>query len=217
MKYGNRDLDRIVSIKEKSFGDKLKELQFAVNMATAIDLPGKAMARAYASQTVFGELSPIAYVFFERAYELGGEDVKPEASVIIGSDEESIAELLSNIPEDELPGSMREKKVKVSGNRKKPVINLYPLQRINVVKGSGPNFSKYTNRWGTTEVWKTDEGKYRLIITANNQPNFNIGNTMNFYFENKLVTWIMEDYIENEFMGNLAPLYGKSILSYNYE
>jgi len=219
MKYGNKDIMRMESIRDKSHGDKFKELQYALNMANAIDLAGKAMARAYAAQEIFGEYSPVAYIFFEKAYDLGGEDVKPEASVIIAGttdSEDVIEEAYSNIDEDKLPASRRPDKNPVSRTKKNKVSNLYPLGRINVVKGSGPNYSVYDFPGGITEVWAT-KSKPRLIITANNEPNFNIGDLHDFSYNGKTYQWKMIDYIESEYMGNLAPLYGKSLTSYNYD
>ena len=208
---------RMESLRDKSYGDKLKKLQYALTMAEEIELPGKALSRAYAAQEVFGELSPVAYVFFERAFELGGEDVKPEASVIISDDDEaSIEEAYSNIDKDKLPASRRSSINTIQKIKRNRVSNLYPLGRINVIKGSGPNYSIYSFPGGITEVWAT-EGNPRLIITANNEPNFNIGDSHNFCYNDKTYTWEMIDYIESEYMGNLAPLYGKSLTSYNYD
>ena len=72
---------RMESIRDKSNEEYMTQLNYAFNMASAITEPGKAMARGYAAQEIFGEHSAVAAVFFERAYDLGGEDVKPAASV----------------------------------------------------------------------------------------------------------------------------------------
>ena len=93
-KYGSKDVMRMESIREKSYGDYMSQLNYAFNMSSAITEPGKAMARGFAAQEIFGVQSAVAAVFFERAHDLGGADVKPTASVNPFDEDE-----INNIPE----------------------------------------------------------------------------------------------------------------------
>jgi len=217
-KYGSKDLMRMESLANKSNGERETEFMHAVNMANAIDLPGKAMARGYAAQEIFGELSPIAYVFFERAFELGGRDVKPEASVNpVDTTEEGIEDFYQNIPIDQQPYSRRENKKLYKGSKKTSISSIIPRGKINLIKGTGPDFSVYDNPYGIIETWKNDENRYRLIYTINNEPNHGIGEDREFKYDNRWVQWTLVDYIEAEYIANLVPLYGKSIPIYNYD
>ena len=215
-KYGSKDLERMESLRDKSKEDKETEFMHALNMAIAIDLPGKAMARGYAAQEVFGELSPLAYVFFERAYELGGDNVKPEASVNpLDTSEEGVESFYETIPLEQQPYSRREYK-KLYNGRKTLVSSILPRGKVNLIKGTGPDFSIYDNPYGTIEVWQNEEYRFRLIYTINNEPNSGIGEKREFKYDNRWLKWVLVDYIEAEYIANLVPLYGKSIPIYNY-
>lgn len=221
IKYGSKDIMRMESIKEKSRGDYMSQLLHAYNMACAITLPGKAMARGYAAQEVFGEHSAVSQIFFERAYDLGGEDVRPVASVNpFDTSEEGIEAEYENIPIEQQPASRRSERKEIGDkhiNRKAPWPKLIPLGKINTIKGDGPQFSLYGKLRGTMEVWQTEDGKYRLAYTAHYETLHFIGETRTFNVEGKLVEWTLVDYIESEYTANLAPLYGKSIPIYNYD
>ena len=216
-KYGSKDIDRMKSIYEKSYGDYMSQLNFAFNMATAITDPGKAMARAYAAQEIFGENTAIAYVFFERAQDLGGKNVKPVASVNAFEDIDSE---YATIPIEERPASRKENS-KVLGKktikRKTSFSNLVNLGKLNVIKGSGPKFNLYDLPHGTIEVWQTSTYSYRLIYTSNYESNYYIDEKRNFKYDGKVHEWTMVDYIESEYVANLAPMYGKSIAIFNYD
>lgn len=198
----------------------MTQMMYAYNMSCAITEPGKAMARGYAAQEIFGEHSPLAAVFFERAYKLGGDDVKPVASVNPWeSTDEGIEEEYSTIPEDEQPASRRKNPKILTGpvNRRTPWSFLFPLGKLNVIKGTGPKFDLWRMPKGIIEVWQTEDEKYRLIYTINFESNFYIGEERTFKYEGKMDTWKMVDYIESKNVANLAPLYGKSISIFNYD
>jgi len=218
--FGTKDIDRMNSIREKSRGDYMKQLMFAYNMSCAITEPGKAMARGYAAQEVFGEQAAIAQIFFERAYDIsGGRDVRPAASENPYSEE--VEEEYDNIPLNEQPASRRpehEVKFWVEGqNPKTPFSHLDYRGKLNVIRGETPDFKLYNYSVGTIEVWKTEEGRPRLIFTSNYEPNYGIGIKRQFRYDGKVVEWEMVDYIEMEYVGNLAPIYGKSIPVYCYD
>jgi len=220
--YGSKDTMRMDSIKEKSLGDYMKQLLYAYNMACAITEPGKAMARGYAAEETFGEQSAVCQVFFERAYDLsGGQEVRPVASVNPWEEtEEGIEAEYNDIPIDEQPSSRRPDRImfkETDPSPKTPWSILVYLGKINTIKGSGPQFNLYYYKNGTIEVWRTEDGKYRLIFTSNYDPNFGIGTTRTFKYDEKTVEWKMVDYIESSLVANLAPLYGKSLPIYCYD
>lgn len=219
-KYGSKDIMRMESIKEKAGNDYMSQILYAYNMACAITLDGKAMARGYAAQEVFGKHSAIAAIFFERAYDLGGDNVIPVASMNPWEETvEGIEAEYENIPINEQPASRRENKKILTGEVKRntPWSVIIPLGKINTIKGDGPLFKMYKQPKGTVEVWQTDEGKYRLIYTINYESLYYIGEERKFKLENNIVNWKMVDYIESENLANLAPLYGKSISIYVYD
>jgi hypothetical protein len=217
--HGSKDIMRMNSIKDKAMGDYMKTLLHSYNMACAITEPGKAMARGYAAQEVFGEQSAVSQVFFERAYDLsGGNEVRPLASVNpIDTSEEGIEAEYELIPIDQQPASRRELKTQVPKNHRTPHSIIVALGKINTIKGSGPQFDLAHYSGGTIEVWQTDAGRYRLIYTSNYESNFTMGEKRKFKFDSKIEEWTMVDYIEAIHIANLAPLYGKSINVYCYD
>jgi len=219
-KYGSKDIMRMESIQEKARGDYMSQINYAYVMACAITEPGKAMARGYAAQAIFGEQAAIAQVFFERAYDLGGKDVTPMASVNPWDDtDEGIEALYAEIPLEEQPASRREDSKILNGatSRKTSWSNLVSLGKINLIKGSGPQFDLHDYPVGTIEMWETEDKKPRIIYTGNWEPNYLIGEERTFKYDDKEVRWTMVDYIDTEFIANLAPLYGKSIMIFNYD
>jgi hypothetical protein len=220
-KYGSKDVVRMEAIKEKSKGDYLDQIMYAYNMAVAITEPGKAMARGFAAQEIFGEQSVIGQVFFERAFGLsGGRDVRPVASVNAWEDtEEGIEGEYEGIPINEQPASRRENKLLGKGPRKfgQKCGNIIALGKINVIKGTGPQFNLYDYPSGTIEVWDAGKEKYRLIYTSHYDPISRIGDERDFKYDAKTVKWKMVDYIEVNYISNLAPMYGKSIMFFNYD
>jgi len=215
-KYGSKDIMRMESLKDKSYGDYMQQLLYAFNMATAITEPGKAMARGYAAQEIFGEHTAVAQVFFERAYDLGGANVKPVASVNAFND---IDAEYANIPLEERPASRQEnpKILKGTVNRKTPWSNLVALGKVNTIKGTGPKFNLYDYPTGTIEVWKVPSGTFRLVYTSNYESVYYIDETRSFKYDDKIQPWTMVDYIESTYIANLAPLYGKSIAIFCYD
>lgn len=218
--YGSKDLMRMESIRDKAPNDFMTQMMYAYNMSCAITEPGKALSRGYAAQEVFGEYSPICAVFFERAYKLGGPSVVPSASENPWDEsEDGIEELYLEIPEKEQPATRRPNPLVLSGevNRRTSWSALVYLGKLNLIKGSGPNFDLRNYPLGTIEVWKTEDQKYRIVYTGNLEPNYLIGEERAFKYDGKEVVWKMVDYIESEFVANLAPLYGKSLPIYNYD
>jgi hypothetical protein len=218
--YGSKDLMRLESIRDKAPNDFMTQMMYAYNMSCAITEPGKALARGYAAQEVFGEYSPICAVFFERAYKLGGSSVVPSASENPWDDsDEGLEELYYEIPEKEQPASRKPNPMVLTGevSRRTSWSALAYLGKLNLIKGSGPNFDLRRYPLGTIEVWETEDEKYRIIYTGNLEPNYLIGEERTFKYEGKEVVWKMIDYIESEFVSNLAPLYGKSLPIYSYD
>lgn len=218
--YGSKDIMRMESIRDKAPKDFMTQMMYAYNMSQAITEPGKALARGYAAREVFGEYSPISAIFFERAYKLGGERVVPVASENQwDTSEEGIKELYEEIPENEQPATRRSHSLVLEGevNRRTTWSNLIYLGKLNLIKGSGPKFNLRDYPSGTIEVWETEDEKYRIIYTGNLDPNYLIGEERTFKYDGKEAIWRMIDYIESEYVSNLAPLYGKSIAVYNYD
>lgn len=218
-KYGSKDIMRMESIKTKARGDYMQQLIYAYNMACAITEPGKAMARGFSAQEVFGEYSAVAQVFFEKAIDLGGENVRPVASVNSWEDtDEGIEGEYEGIPDHQLPASRRKAlTVLPSNNFKTPFSKLVYLGKLNVIKGTGPQFNLFDHIYGTLEIWQTEDEKYRIVYTSHYDPIYSIGDERVFKYDHKVVTWKMVDYIEVEYAANLAPLYGKSIAIFNHD
>jgi hypothetical protein len=220
--YGTKDLMRILDIRKKGQGNFLEEVKLAVLMANEIELPGKAMARGYASIEAYrNNYSPIAGIFFSRACELAEEtdirNIKTEASMNSVKDEEAVELAYSRIPLEKQPASRRnEPELKASISNKRGFFELLPLAKINVVKGTGPNFDVQFMSTGTIEVWRTSAGKFRIIYTGSPLPTASIEDKREFRFEDKRESWTMVDYIEVYHMMNLMPLYGTSITGYMY-
>ncbi len=215
LEYGSKDLLRMEDIRNKSQGDWLKEMSLAKQMAELITQPGKSQARAYAAQEVFGKLSPHAYIFFERAYELGGDNVYAEASIDQIEDADSA---FAGIPEANLPATRRRCLETLS--KKKRSLKPIPIQsmgKVSLVKGTGPEFSVHIFNTGILEVWKDPKAKLpKLIWTAANEPNFGIGEKSSFFYDDKRHEWTMVDYIDTLDIANLIPLYGKNLPIYSY-
>lgn len=218
-KFGSKDVMRMESIKEKARGDYMQQMLYAYNMSCTITEPGKAMARGYAAQEVFGEQSALGQVFFERAYDLsGGREVRPVASVNpLDTSEEGIEAEYSNIPLNEQPASRHADYIRSALAQHASAVNLAPAGKVNVINGSGPQFNLYQHPQGTIEVWQTEGGRYRLTYTSHYEPVYGIGVRRKFRFDGKEETWNMVDYIEAKHMSNLAPMYGKSIPIYYYD
>jgi hypothetical protein len=221
--YGTKDMMRILDIRKKANGDFLEEVKLAYLMANEIELPGKAMARGYASIEVYkNNYSPIAGIFFSRACYLAGETdiryIKPEASMTSVGDNEAVELAYSRIPAEKQPATRRldEKHIKAQISNKRGFFELMPLAKINVVKGTGPNFNVHDVGTGTIEVWKNSEEKFRIIYTGSPIPTALMGEKREFRFEDKRECWTMVDYIEVYNMMNLMPLYGTSITGYMY-
>jgi len=217
-KYGSKDIMRMESIKDKSHGEYMAQLLYAYNMSCAITEPGKVMARGYAAQEFFGEFSAIAGIFFERAHDLGGKNVIPTASVnAIDTSKEGIEAEYENIRIEEQPYSRRNKTNRKIKPKKTLFSNIIALGRINIIKNYGPKFNLYEQPWGIIEVWKNSKGSYKLLYTANYESMYVLNEKRLFKYDNKTVEWELIDYIETDYVSNLAPLYGKSIAMYNYD
>lgn len=219
--HGTKDLMRILDIRKRANNDFLEEVKLAVLMANEIELPGKAMARGYASIEVYRNLySPIAGIFFTRACELSGEsdirNIRAMASMNSVTDEDAVEEAYSRIPIEKQPASRRdEPQIKAQISNKRGFFELLSLAKINVVKGTGPSFDSQQVT-GTIEVWITPTNKFRIIHTGSPIPTALMGDQREFRFEGKRENWTMVDYIEVKHMMNLQPLYGTSITGYMY-
>lgn len=221
--YGTKDVMRIQDIRQKANGDLVEEVKLAIRMANEIEEPGKAIARGYASIAVYhNNYSPLAGIFFTRACELSGEsdisNIKTMASMTSVDNEEAIETAYSRIPIEKQPASRRVgyPHEKASISNKKGYFELTQLAKINVVKGSGPNFDSFYQNTGTIEVWKNESEKTRIIYTGSPIPTALIGDKREFRFDGKRESWNMVDYIEVYNMTNLQPLYGTSITGYMY-
>jgi hypothetical protein len=223
MKYGSKDLMRIMDIRKRAENDLLEEMQLAYQMAQEIEIPGKAIARGYASLEVYGtKYSPVAAIFFDRACKLTGEDdiddIQAMASMnsVKGGDEE-VEAAYDHVPTEKQPASRWpvEKRAKNTIG-KKSVTNIVSMGKVNVVKGEGPEFNVYYSKTGTVEVWKTEADKTKLIYTASPDPNYKIGEEHEFRCGSEWEKWKMIDYIDANAMVNLMPLYGTTLPIYGY-
>jgi hypothetical protein len=130
--------------------------------------------------------------------------------------EEAVEAAYNNISIEKQPASRRnETPIKAAISNKRGFFELLSLAKINVVKGTGPNFNVH-DVTGTIEVWKNETSKIRIIHTGSPIPTALIGDKREFRFEGKRENWTMVDYIEVKHMMNLMPLYGTSITGYMY-
>ena len=190
--FGTKDVMRMKSIRDKGPDDFMTQMMYAYNMACAITEPGKALARGYAAQEVFGEYSALSAVFFERAYKLGGDKVVATASENQwDTSDEGIEDLYEDIIEEEQPASRRENSKRLTGEviRKSSSSQLIALGKMNLIKGSGPKFDLHEYPAGTIEMWETEEEKYRIIYTGNWEPNYFIGEERTFKHDDKEEIW----------------------------
>jgi hypothetical protein len=229
--FGTKDMMRMEDMASKSGGnyndplssqDFMTTAMYAHQMAQLITDPGKAMARGYAAQEFFGELPPIAYIFFERADKLSdGNPVRPnESENWTIKDEDDIEEVYMDIPIEQQPITRRQEVIIPDKfpPRKRSTSSLIYLGKLNTIKGTGPQFNLYDYPVGTIEVWEGPTGKPRIIYVNNYEPNYKIGEPRNMNIDGvKNEEWKMIDWIESEYISNLAPLYGKSIPIYNYD
>ena len=221
--YGTKDIMRIQDLRMRANGDFIEEAKLAYKMACEIELSGKALARGYAAIQVYqSNYSPIAGIFFERACELAGKkdirDIDAAASMLAVEDnEEAIEKAYSRIPIEKQPASRKfdypHEKAQI---KKRPFYDLLSLAKINVVKGTGPNFDSTYMKTGTIEVWKTESQKIRIIYTSSPIPTALFQETREFRFEGKREKWTIVDYIEVYNMVNLQPLYGTTITAFMY-
>lgn len=230
-KFGSKDVMRMESIRSKANGDYLTQVTYAYNMACAITDPGKAMARGFAALFVYGEHSVMGSVFFERAHDLGGEDVRPTVSVNPWDpSEEGIEAEFIDIPKDEQPASRRDVRKEIAREqlvnvKRSSFSNLAALGRLSLTKGTGTQFSLYDYPSGTIEVWQSEDKKYKLVYTGHYESSFYINEKRDFSYtsivagnkSNKRVNWTLIDYIESRYATNLAPLYGKSLSIFCYD
>lgn len=229
--FGSKDLMRMKSIEDKAHGDYMKQLVHAWNMACAITDPGKSMARGFAAQERFGQHSAVAAVFFERAHDIGGTDIRPTVSANPwDTSAEGIEAEFDNIPENEQPGSRRKVRKEMSKEqsakiKRSTISTLAALGKLSLTKGTGVQFNLYDYPTGTIEVWITEDEKYRLVYTSHYESVFYINEDRNFVYEStvagnkstKNVKWELIDYIESKHALNLAPLYGKSLPIFCYD
>lgn len=230
-KFGSKDLMRMASIQDKARGDYMKQIMYSWNMACAISDPGKAMARGFAAQEQFGEHTACAAIFFERAYDIGGTDVRPMASANPwDTSEEGIESEFDNIPEHEQPASRRSERKELAlgetiKTKRTPHSRLAALGKLNLIKGTGPQFNLFDYPAGTMEVWKNAEDKFRFIYTGHYESIFYINEFRNFVYESEVagnkstknVKWVLIDYTDSRHAANLAPLYGKSVSIFCYD
>ena len=105
---------------------------------------------------------------------------------------------------------------KAALSKKKTTFDLLSLAKINIVKGTGPNFDSKYMKTGTIEVWKTESDKVRIVYTSSPIPTALFEEIREFRFEGKREKWKLVDYTEVYNMMNLQPLYGTTLTAYMY-
>lgn len=207
---GSKDIARMESLMAKAKGDQDKEMQYAGNMAKAITNAGKAQARGEAAEQVFGKASPVAKVFFDRAQELGGSNVKSTPSALSGTKgdysqyappmskraprrsgfgrgDDAFGSLNVGIYREDEDSKKRESKHHSGWKGKGEAI--LPIGRVNLETGKCKYFNVF-DTWGdddtVVEVWQTSRwsnrnpGAYKLIFTSGSKPTAQIGDTGEF-------------------------------------
>ena len=95
---------------------------------------------------------------------------------------------------------------------------------VDIGSGESKYFNVY-DTWpdSTAEVWKTPNGKYRLVFTSGDSPMGKIGLRGNFRNDqtwqtiNKDGYWEMVDYVPVKDLKELIRVYGKSMYGYTYK
>lgn len=211
LEFLDKDEMRIRDIVRKSNGDEAKQIQLASNMAKAITDKHKAFNRGTAAVHVLGKNSEIAKIFFRRAGELGypveAELAKPKTA--------------KKLPGSKLPFDKQYKK-KHSGTQfssRHHANPILPCGSLNFISGENKYFNMRENG-GTIEVWKSDSGTFKAVVTSGNNPLHEIGERAYFdhdQTQRPLFNGIMVDYINVTSMEELIPLYGKSMMCYVYK
>ncbi len=207
LEFAGKDIDRIESMKRKSGGKPEKILQYAQAMAKSIGNADKAYDRGMAAASILTDeegRSEVSAVFFAKAEELG-MDVRKEQEK----------------PEPKAPASQRPDTEKSDGERRfndpSPVL---PLGMVDLKTGENEYIDFNDERDATIEVWQSENGRYRLVITAGGEPIEGIGTHQRFKHDqtgHKIGDWVMVDYTEVENLAGLIDLYGKKLPGYTYK
>ena len=241
--YGQKDIVRMESLRDKSNGDPDKEMQYALNMAKSIKNAGKAQARGEGAEEVFGD-TRIADVFYARSLELAGHSVEAEPSQMPGTkrqtDYSQYKKPYSKLGFEEdmnpyaalgigsfsagaqnAPTPQREKKHH-GGGRWGRGVSILTMATVNLQNGNSKYFNVMSEWKGDSvaEIWQTDAGKYKVMFTSGKKPLHQIGDTASFMADQSgryLFEGTMIDWTHIDDLPGLVPYYGKSIGGYVYK
>jgi hypothetical protein len=185
-----KDIKRISDIISKSGGNEGKAIQMATQMANTIKDKNKALQRYEAALEIVGKDHPVTQVFANLASSMGHDIDKVTAATT--TTKNTHGKLGSD---SSLHNAGRERR---QGERN-PIL---PIGRTNLVTGSCKYFNIY-DTWGkdndtTIELWKDEDGKYKLVFTSGSGPIFKIGTqavfdhdqTRKYLFMANLVDWV---------------------------
>lgn len=210
--FDKKDSDRIIGILSKSEGDMKKAEKKAAQMAKSITDPAKAERRYQAAKALLGDSHPVTVAFYKSldakdvAVAAGKTDKKKNTLGKLGSKSSRRGEGRIFKPYGRMSGS--------------PIL---PLGSVTFKNGNCKMFN-VVDTWGgengtTAELWKTTEGKYRVIFTSGDGPIYKIGSDASFQhdqnfrrlFDGKLIDWVNIGDLE------LLEKYKKSALGYVYK
>lgn len=210
LEASQKDVQRVQDIITKSAGNDAKMLTLTNTMCKLITDKNKAFDRAMAADQILGTEHPVTKAFLDRATALGMDVAKSVAS------------------NKTLPGSKRtgdeafKTSRQFSGGYRGRGCAILPCGSLNLQTGKNKYFSIrdqfQTN--STLEVWKTNDGTYKIVMTSGSTPIWQIGTKGYFAHDQTgrpLFSGTLVDYIEAPHSEVLIPLYGKSLSCYVYK
>jgi len=97
---------------------------------------------------------------------------------------------------------------------------ILPLGRVNFGTGESQYFNVYETYDGTAEIWKDQNGNFKVVFTSGDKPLAKIQDYREFRHDQtwaKIGEWTMVDYVPVKEMKELIRKYGGSLPGYTYK
>lgn len=215
--FEQKDIDRIIGILSKSGGDMVKATKLAAQMSKLITDQSKANRRYEAALSILGKDHPVTKIFLDgldNASPSTTQDLKKNTLGKLGSQSSR-----RNDGHDFKPRVMQGRR----GYGRQMGSAILPLGAVNFTTGDSKMFN-VLDTWGrergtTAELWKDDNGKYKVIFTSGDGPIYKIGTRAFFNHDqnfNEIFNGTMVDWVN---IGDLDLLlkYAKSAPGYVYK
>lgn len=217
--FDKKDSERIIAILSKSDGDMGKAAKKAAAMAKSIKDPAKAERRYQAAKSLLGVDHPVTQEFLKGigAIDAKAVDVNKNTLGKLGSKSGRRGEGRDFKMRQMSMGSRGGGRIKSYGS---PIL---PLGTVKFATGDSKTFN-VIDTWGdengtTAELWKTTEGKYRVIFTSGDGPIYKIGTRASFDHDQRMTHMFDAELIDWVNIGDLQLLekYKKSAPGYVYK